>query len=267
MDGSYASLLGHWLGLLLTLAILSYLYGRNPLFELAQHLLVGVSIGYVVVVQYFEVLEPNLLVRLGQSGLGPARFLYLVPLVLVLLLFTSRSTSHAWLARYPIALVVGVFAGQQIPALLTADLLAQLGAMARLVADHAELAAAEPGGSSDGLSFASALGLLVLVLGTAAALSRFLYTAAESRALRAVRGVGQILLLITFGAAFGYASMGRLAVAAERLRVLVDGGLATLVLLGLVLLALALDRRRNSRRGPERGKDAKAAESRSEERG
>ena len=34
------------------MAILSFLYGDNPFYKLAEHLFIGVSIGYIVVVQF-----------------------------------------------------------------------------------------------------------------------------------------------------------------------------------------------------------------------
>ena len=55
---------GIWVGALLTLCIFSFLYKDNPLYKFAEHLFVGVSIGYVVMQQYYNVLLPNLFERL-----------------------------------------------------------------------------------------------------------------------------------------------------------------------------------------------------------
>ena len=38
----------------LTLSIMSYLYKDNPFYKLAEHLFVGVSIGYVITQQYYN---------------------------------------------------------------------------------------------------------------------------------------------------------------------------------------------------------------------
>jgi len=65
-----SDLLGHWVAIFLTIAILSYLYADNPFYKLAEHIFVGTSIGYVVVVAYFEQFKPNLIDRLTSPGLG-----------------------------------------------------------------------------------------------------------------------------------------------------------------------------------------------------
>jgi len=36
---------GAWIAIFLTMAILSFLYGDNPFYKLAEHLFIGISIG------------------------------------------------------------------------------------------------------------------------------------------------------------------------------------------------------------------------------
>jgi hypothetical protein len=52
---------GVWIAALLTLFIFSFLYKDNPLYKFAEHLFVGVSAGYIVVQQFWQVLFPNLI--------------------------------------------------------------------------------------------------------------------------------------------------------------------------------------------------------------
>jgi hypothetical protein len=59
-----ADVIGGGLAAVLTVMIFSYLLGANPLYRLAQHLFVGISIGYAGVVLLTTVLLP----RLGQVG-------------------------------------------------------------------------------------------------------------------------------------------------------------------------------------------------------
>jgi hypothetical protein len=40
-------IIGVWILVLMTLSILSYLYGDNPFYKTAEHIFVGVSAGYV----------------------------------------------------------------------------------------------------------------------------------------------------------------------------------------------------------------------------
>jgi hypothetical protein len=52
---------GVWIAAALTLFIFSFLYKDNPLYKFAEHLFVGVSAGYIVVQQFWQVLFPNLI--------------------------------------------------------------------------------------------------------------------------------------------------------------------------------------------------------------
>jgi hypothetical protein len=79
-----AELVGHWLAIFLTFCILSFLYKDNPFYKFAEHLFVGVSIGYIVIQQYYSVLEPKLVDQLGDG-----RWLALIPLALCLMLLTK----------------------------------------------------------------------------------------------------------------------------------------------------------------------------------
>jgi len=112
--------IGAWLGIFLTICILSFLYKDNPFYKFAEHLFVGVSIGYVVTQQLYNVLVP----KLGEIGHAWWR---IFPLILVALMFVKAvSRRWAWLGRYPLAFVVAFYAGLQINAVVTSELGAQI---------------------------------------------------------------------------------------------------------------------------------------------
>lgn len=112
--------LGFWIGIFLTFCILSYLYKDNPFYKLAEHLFVGISIGYFVVKQYYDTIKPNLLLRLAEDEHW---YWYLVPLAFVLALFMKAVSSKlSWVGRYPLAFVVAFYAGLQVNAVGKSDL-------------------------------------------------------------------------------------------------------------------------------------------------
>jgi hypothetical protein len=118
----FSEILGYWLAIFLTLAILSFLYKDNPFYKLAEHLFIGVSIGYIIAQQYYDVLEPKLVDNVA-AGHG----FYFIPLLLALMMFPKLvSPRWAWLGRYPLAFVVALYAGININAQVQADLGAQL---------------------------------------------------------------------------------------------------------------------------------------------
>ena len=99
-----AIIFGAWLATGLTLFILSFLYQDNPLFKLAEHLYVGVSVGYTIVKAYDTVimtLDRATHCRQGRmvaadSG-RPS----------VLLMLTRYVPRAAWMSRYAFSFIVG----------------------------------------------------------------------------------------------------------------------------------------------------------------
>ena len=107
----------------LTLFILSFLYRDNPLYKLAEHLFVGVSAGYYIALAYQETIRPNLVDQLAAH-----HWWRLAALGLSLLMFTRFSPRIAWLSRWPLAFIVGMYAGINVGAYGRGDLIIQLEA-------------------------------------------------------------------------------------------------------------------------------------------
>src|SRR5262249_56192770 len=73
LGGSLVSVthdLSIWLAALLTLFVFSFLYRDNPLYKFAEHLFVGVSAGYYIVLNFWTVIVPNLFDPLYRSFTG-----------------------------------------------------------------------------------------------------------------------------------------------------------------------------------------------------
>ena len=119
---SLVDVVGFWAGIFLTFCVLSFLYKDNPFYKLAEHLFIGTSVGYLVIQQYNDNLEPKLVDAMTElHGLELA--LRMVALVLVALMFVKAiSRRWAWLGRFPLAFVVAFYAGLQINAVVVAEL-------------------------------------------------------------------------------------------------------------------------------------------------
>ena len=63
----FATNLGLWVGFIFSLLIFSALAGENALARLAQHILVGASLGYVAILVVRDVLQPRLFTPLWQD--------------------------------------------------------------------------------------------------------------------------------------------------------------------------------------------------------
>ncbi len=117
----FIDVVGAWVGIFLTFCILSFLYKDNPFYKFAEHLFVGISIGYVVTLQYQDTIEPSLISHLTTQ------WWKIFPLALVtLMLIKAVSRKHAWLGRFPLAFAVALFAGLAINAVAQSELGAQI---------------------------------------------------------------------------------------------------------------------------------------------
>ena len=81
---------------LLTIMVLSYLLGDNPLFRVATHIFVGVAAGYAGAVAWDSVIRPNLVSPIATNGFESLLDLGLIiPLILVVLLLLKLSPATA----------------------------------------------------------------------------------------------------------------------------------------------------------------------------
>jgi hypothetical protein len=219
-----ASTIGLWVAAFFTLAIFSFLYRDNPFYKFAESVLVGVSAAYWMVVGFWTVVVPNLLGKLfpawvqswAMPGLTPVRedawWLYLVPTVLGVMLLFRLAPVGAWIARWPLAFIIGTTAGLRLISFLHADFLSQIR--------NSIVPLAVP--DESGIDWLASLSNIVLVLSILVCLVYFFFSIEHKGIAGKVSRVGIWVLMITFGAAFGYTVMGRIALLAIRLEFLFD---------------------------------------------
>lgn len=222
---SLSRTIGIWVAALLTLCILSFLYRDNPFYKLAESLFVGVSAAYWMVVGFWDVLVPNLVDKLFPSaiqawampGLSPERdqwwWVSLIPLVLAFMLLMRLAPRGGWLGVWPLAFIVGTFAGLRLVAFVQADLLSQVRASILSVV------ALDP---SNSFRLQQTLENVVLLTGTLVCLVYFFFSVEHKGTVGRLSKAGIWVLMITFGAGFGYTVMGRIALLAIRLEFLFD---------------------------------------------
>jgi hypothetical protein len=210
----WLEMLGVWVAAILTLAVLSYVVGDNPVFRLAEYLFVGVAAGYAASLAWSLVLWPRLQLLIAEPG---AHWHYALFFALGILLFVRGIRPLAPLANLPLALMVGTGAGLALGGALTGSLVPQLRAAVIPVAP------ASYGGGAIG--WARALDAALLVLGTIAVLSAFHYTAQGqgplgalgNRLLRGVGSAGRGLITFAFGVLIAGAALTFFAVLRSRI--------------------------------------------------
>ena len=213
--------IGLWAAAFFTLGIFSFLYRDSPLYKTSESVVVGVSAAYWMVVAFHSILLPNLLGKLwpdwiqswAMPGLKEDRnLLYIVPLVLGVMLLWRLAPKGGWISRWPLAFFIGVFCGLRLMSYMHGDFLNQIrNAIVPLVMFD--------GG---GFDFWESLKNFFLVGGVLACLVYFFFSFEHKGFVGRTAKVGIGVLMITFGAGFGYTVMGRIALLAIRLEFLFD---------------------------------------------
>ena len=247
---SFAIVLGAWVATGLTLFIFSFLYKDNPLFKIAEHLYVGVSLGYTIVKTYDSVVMTLIIRPILDKG----EWSLLIPVAIGTLMLARYVPKAAWLSRYAFAFIVGVGAGLAIPRTISSFILKQIEDTVR------PLMTIAPGDgvtfSFDLLSPASNLNAIIILFGVVSVLFYFFFSVEHTGTGKLVARAGIMFLMISFGAAFGYTVMARMSLLIGRLTDLIEFssssyGSPTLWLLALVIATLVVLERRSRTAPPE----------------
>jgi hypothetical protein len=211
-----ATIFGAWVATGLTLLIFSFLYKDTPLFKFAEHLYVGVSLGYTIVKTYDTVILHLIIKPIVENG----EFALLIPVAIGMLMLTRYVPKAAWMSRYAFAFIVGMGSGLAIPRTISSFILKQIEDTVRPL-----LSIAGP----DGLTFsmnllnpASNLNAIIILLGVSSVLFYFFFSIEHSGAGKAVARTGIMFLMISFGAGFGYTVMARMSLLIGRLTDLIE---------------------------------------------
>ncbi len=204
--------LGLWVQALLTFAILSFLWGDNPIYKFAEHVFVGISAGYGAVIVWQQavllLLVFKLWPQLSTKADAGADYWVIIPGVLGLLMLTRFLPKYDWLSRYPIAFTVGLYAGAAIAPTAQAYLLKQMGAtMLPLI------------GASE-TSWPVALSSLVVLVGVICTLTYFYFSRPHEGMLGVSSKIGIWFLMVAFGAGFGNTVMARISLLIGRVEFL-----------------------------------------------
>lgn len=216
-----------WVAALLTLAIFSFLYRDNPFYRFAEHLFVGLSAGYYIILNYWTVIHPNLvrplLLAFEGRGVNPAnaglfaaeqgdyRGFLLIPAAFGVLLFARLLPRGGWLSRLPLAVIIGVYAGIKTTGFAQGDFVAQVQASLQPL-----WRAGDP---------AYGVNAILFTFGLVTSLLFFFFSREHKGALGAAARAGVWFLMIGFGAGYGYTVMSRISLLIGRFQFLLENWL------------------------------------------
>jgi len=193
------AIIGVWIAIGLTLCIYSFLYKDNPFFRFAEHLFVGVSVGYLLANTFHQVYLPYIYDPLKSAVMaGKYReFVVLIPAFLGIMMFSRFIPKYSWMVRWPFAFLMGYSAGAKIPAMMQADIFEQIRGTA------------EPFASKDSIWII--INSSLVTLGVICTLVYFLFSRERKGITGGLSEIGIIFLMIGFGASFGYTVMARIS--------------------------------------------------------
>lgn len=212
----------------LTLAIMSFLYKDNPYYKFAEHLFVGISAAYWMCMGFWSTIVGNLIPRLsvGLSEFfevkyieGDYNFFFFIPIIFGLMLLMRLSTKGGWISRWPLAFIVGTTAGLNFVRYLRTDFIGQIyNTIIPMVVNwqgfghfFSNLSMSATG------QLAMMLSNIVIFIGVICGLIYFYFSKEHSGWFGKASRVGIWILMITFGASFGYTVMGRISLLVGRI--------------------------------------------------
>ncbi len=198
-------IIGLWVAAVLTLMVYSFLIADNPLFRVAEHLLIGTALGYATLVTLDRFILASL-----RNVLTPAGDLHPVSRVMTglgilwgLVLWCWMARPIRWVANLPMAIVLGVGSALAIGGSLIGTLIPQVYA------------------TMLPLRGVNLLDNLIAVVVVLAGLTYFFFTVRRDRpggrALRGIARFGRWCLLVALGALLGARAISLLSVLVERI--------------------------------------------------
>ena len=191
------ALVGGGIATFLSLCILIRAITDNPLYRFAQSLLVGTALGYISAVLLRSTIVPRVTSALSgtagvdQLAIGVTGLL----LGMMLLPRLGRQRGSYW-ANVPLAMLFGVGAALALAGAMRGTLLPQLFDTVRLRGLTGNLA------SQIGSAVLAILTILTLLTFTYTLSARQAQSGEEHRLRRGLRGLGRVLILLTFGVFF-----------------------------------------------------------------
>ena len=206
-----AEAIGSIIGAALTLMMYSFLYKDNLFYKFGEHLYVGISVGYLTNIEWWNALWPQFVVPFYLQQ----KYILIIPAVLGLMMLARFIRQISWTSRTPMAFYVGLGAGLAIPAVLNASILKQLESTIMKLW-------IQPVDTGHFAWWWNTFSLWLIFLGVLSVLFYFYFSIEHKGVVGKLGTVGIWFIMISFGAAFGYTVMARISLLIGRVQFLHD---------------------------------------------
>ncbi|MEO0230449.1 MAG: hypothetical protein ABIM31_05980 [candidate division WOR-3 bacterium] len=196
-----------WVAAFFTLAILSFLYKDNPFYKFAEHFYVGSSAAFTVLYVWIFDAYPKL-IQGWREKVGVERWLMIIPLLLSIFILLRFIKPLSWLSRWSIAFTMGMAAGLGITGAIQGFLIPQI---------QASFLPLFVKGGNLGQTALLSINNIIIVFGTIFTILYFYFSREHRGGLGVGAKIGMTILMITFGASFGYTIMARISLLIGRI--------------------------------------------------
>ncbi len=200
-----------WIAAALTLGVFTFLFRDNPIYKFCEHLFVGTAAGYYAALEYNTVLKPNLLKPLLTDFGHNHHWLLIIPSILTLMLWARLLPKGGWISRWTLGVLVGIYAGLGVIGAVQGDFFPQI---------QATIAPLFRSAAAPQLSVMEGINNFLILVGVISTLYYFFYSSEHKGPTLVLSRVGMYFLMVSFGAAYGYTVMGRIALLIGRLQFL-----------------------------------------------
>jgi len=184
-----------WIAALLTLALFSYLWKENPVYRLAEHIMVGLASAHGMVMSWDNYLKPTLFDTIPKQG----QYHLIIPAILGIMIYARYTKQYQWVARIPMSFWVGYGVGYTLSFVPRSFLLQVMDSFVAF-------------DSFDNVLFFALL---------AATIVYFMFTVRkEGTVAGIVSTVGRYAIMIGLGASFGNTVQGRVSLFLGRIQFL-----------------------------------------------
>lgn len=194
-----------------TISIFSFMYKDNFMYKVAESIVVGISAGYFTVLLVWTSLRP----KFWEPVIIDHNYWYIIPGLLGLMMYFRFSANWAWLARYPLALYIGIGSGIAIPLQLQTFVLTQV--KATILPVHFIVNSQI---NTEGINN------FLIILFVISALIYFFFSLDHKGIVGKSATFGIWIIMIGFGASFGYTVMARVSLLIGRIQFLLSDWLS-----------------------------------------
>jgi hypothetical protein len=156
--------------------------------------------------------------QLGGYGVDPTYAIIFrsVAVLFSIFLLSRMVFPNGWAPRWPLAIMVGVYAALKLTGETQSKLVLQVASAMQPLTNPDKMAWSDNWVAVEETQVFYTFANTVMLVGIICALAHFIFTYKRTKFLGGVSRVGIIVLMITFGSMFGFTVLGRYALLIER---------------------------------------------------